>query len=82
MRALGAPFLPVPAGDDVAIEAGEVGEFPREVALPREHLDAIAENTRRPRGRAGHRAGLVRRLRNLEVAAPHARVVERGVLIR
>ncbi|MGW6547891.1 hypothetical protein ACWGBH_34340 [Streptomyces massasporeus] len=31
----------------------------------REHLDAIAENTRRPRGLAEHRAGPVRRLRNL-----------------
>ncbi|MFI6807166.1 hypothetical protein ACIBO6_19410 [Streptomyces luteogriseus] len=70
VRALGARFLPVPAdGDSEIIEAEEVAEFLREVALLREHLDAIAENTQRPRGRAEHRAGLVRRLRNLEVAA-------------
>ncbi|MEU9628339.1 hypothetical protein AB0D89_16185 [Streptomyces luteogriseus] len=79
VRALGARFLPVPAGDDVAIEAEEVGECLPEVALPREHLDALAGKTRRPRGRAGRRAGLVRRLRNPEVAASRARVAEGGV---
>ncbi|MEU2749577.1 hypothetical protein ABZ613_25520 [Streptomyces collinus] len=81
VRALGARFLPVLADDDLTIEAEEVADFLREVALLREHLDAIAENTWRPRGLAEHRAGLVQRLRNLEVAALHARVIEGGVLI-
>lgn len=82
VRALGARFLPVLADDDLSIVAEEVAEFLREVALPREHLDAIAENTERPRGLAEHRAGPVRRLRNLEVAARYARMIEGGVLIR
>ncbi|MFJ4280867.1 hypothetical protein [Streptomyces massasporeus] len=81
VRALGARFLPVLHDDDLEIEAEEVAEFLREVALLREHLDAIAENTRRPRGLTEHRAGLVRRLRNLEVAALHARMIDGGVLI-
>ncbi|MEU6472277.1 hypothetical protein ABZ927_02945 [Streptomyces massasporeus] len=81
MRALGARFLPVLADGDLEIEAGEVAEFLREVALLRDHLDAIAENTWRPRGLAEHRAGLVRRLRNLEVAALHALMIEGGVLV-
>ncbi|MCK8436017.1 hypothetical protein G3I77_24265 [Streptomyces sp. D2-8] len=81
VRALGARFLPVLADDDLEVEAEDVAEFLREVALLRDHLDAIAESTRRPRGLAEHRAGLVRRLRNLEVAALHARVIGGGVLI-
>ena len=81
VRATGARFLPVLADGDLEVEAGDVAEFLREVALLRDHLDAIAESTRRPRGLAEHRAGLVRRLRNLEVAALHARVIEGGVLI-
>ncbi|MET9579120.1 MULTISPECIES: hypothetical protein [Streptomyces] len=38
----------MPADDDLVIEAEEVAEFLREAALLREHLDAIAETTRRP----------------------------------
>ncbi|MGW0291602.1 hypothetical protein [Streptomyces tuirus] len=79
VRALGARFLPALA-DDLEIEAEEVAEFLREVALLRDHLEAIAENTRRPRGLAEHRAGLVRRLRK-EVAALHARMIDGGLLI-
>ncbi|MEU0221534.1 hypothetical protein ABZ281_43835 [Streptomyces sp. NPDC006265] len=75
MRALGARFLPVPTDDDLEIDAEEVAEFLRVVALLREHLYAIAENTRRPHGLAEPRAGPVRRLRNLEVAALHAQVI-------
>lgn len=68
VRALGARFLPVPADDDLEVEAEDVAEFLREVALLRAHLDEIAESTRRPLGLVEHRARLVRRLRNLEVA--------------
>ncbi|MEV4787489.1 hypothetical protein AB0K53_18945 [Streptomyces tuirus] len=81
VRALGARFLPALVDGDLEIEAEEVAEFLREVALLRDHLDSIAENTRRPRGLAEHRAGLVRRLRNLEVAALHARMIDGGLLI-
>jgi hypothetical protein len=81
VRALGARFLPVLADRDLEVEAGDVAEFLREVALLRDHLDAIAASTERPRGLAEHREGLVRRLRNLEVAALHARVVGGGVLV-
>lgn len=81
MRALGARFLPVPADDDLEVEAEDVAEFLREVALLRAHLDEIAESAGRPLGLVEHRAGLVRRLRNLEVAALHARVIGGGVLI-
>ncbi|MEU4468659.1 hypothetical protein AB0G20_34075 [Streptomyces sp. NPDC024017] len=58
VRALGARFLPVLADDDLEVEAEDVAEFLREVALLRDHLDAIAENTQRPRGLAEHREGL------------------------
>ncbi|MFI7142652.1 hypothetical protein ACIBQ5_34630 [Streptomyces massasporeus] len=47
----------MPADDDLTIEAEEVADFLRGVALLRERLDAIAENTWRPRGLAEHRAG-------------------------
>lgn len=58
----------MPADDDLEVEAEDVAEFLREVALLRAHLDEIAESTRRPLGLVEHRARLVRRLRNLEVA--------------
>ncbi|MBR8639442.1 hypothetical protein KEF29_09310 [Streptomyces tuirus] len=81
VRALGARFLPVLADDDLEVEVEEVAEFLDEVALLRGHLDAIAESTRGPRGLEEHRRGLVRRLRNLEVAALHARVIDGGVIV-
>ncbi|CAL9588836.1 hypothetical protein ACFW2V_27710 [Streptomyces sp. NPDC058947] len=81
VRAAGARFLPVLAGDDLEIEVEDVAEFLREVALLRDRLDAIAESTRGPREFGEHRRGLVRRLRNLEVAALHARVIEGGVIV-
>ncbi|WP_244188143.1 hypothetical protein [Streptomyces regalis] len=49
VRALGARFLPVLAERDLAVEAGEVPEFLREVALLRAHLDAIAQGAKHPR---------------------------------
>ncbi|WP_030231685.1 MULTISPECIES: hypothetical protein [unclassified Streptomyces] len=82
VRALGARFLPVLAdGDLVEVEAEDVADFLGEVALLREHLDAIAEGTRGEREFDEHRRGLVRRLRNLEVAALHARVIGGGVIV-
>ncbi|MEV5438137.1 hypothetical protein AB0K80_19305 [Streptomyces sp. NPDC052682] len=81
VRALGARFLPVLADGDLEVEAEDVAQFLGEVALLREHLDAIAQSTQRPRGLAEHREGLVRRLRNLEIAALHARMIEGGVLV-
>ncbi|MBB3080536.1 hypothetical protein [Streptomyces violarus] len=82
MRALGARFLPVPADGDLEVGAESVAESLGEVALLRDRLDAIAESTQRPRGLAWHREGLVRRLRNLEVAALRARVIGGGVIVR
>ncbi|MFC9684805.1 hypothetical protein [Streptomyces sp. NPDC056948] len=81
VRALGARFLPVLADGDLEVGAESVAEFLGEVALLRDHLDAIAGTTQRPRGLAEHREGLVRRLRNLEVAALHARVIGGGVIV-
>ncbi|MFB9538967.1 MULTISPECIES: hypothetical protein [Streptomyces] len=82
MHALGARFLPVPADGDLEVGAESVAEFLGEVALLRRRLDAIAESTQRPRALAEHREGLVRRLRNLEVAALHGRAIGGGVIVR
>ncbi|MEU6912695.1 hypothetical protein [Streptomyces olindensis] len=81
VRAAGARFLPVPAGDDLEVEVDDVAAFLREVTLLRDRLDAIAEATRGPREFEEHRRGLVRRLRNLEVAALRARMIEGGVIV-
>ncbi|GAB2759722.1 hypothetical protein [Streptomyces bullii] len=62
VRALGARFPPVLAEDDLEVEPADLAEFLGDVALLRDHLDAIAETTQRPRGLAEHREGLVRRL--------------------
>lgn len=78
---MGARFPPVPADDDLEVEGEDAAGFLREVALPHDRLDAIAEGTRGPRAFAGEPPGLVRRLRNLEVAAPHARMIEGGGVI-
>ncbi|MER7895367.1 hypothetical protein ABTX62_04305 [Streptomyces sp. NPDC096046] len=77
----GARFLPVLADDDLEVEAGDVVEFLREVTPLRDHLDAVAATPRHPRRLAEHREGLVRRLRNPEVAALHAGVIGGGVLV-
>ncbi|MFE7900093.1 hypothetical protein ACFU3E_21725 [Streptomyces sp. NPDC057424] len=82
VRSLGARHLPVLAGDNLFVEAGEVPGFLREVALLRAHAGLIAATTERPRGIAERRDQLESRLRNVEATALRALEGGAGVLIR
>ncbi|MER6122938.1 hypothetical protein ABT173_09675 [Streptomyces sp. NPDC001795] len=81
VRSLGARLLPVLAGNDLHVEAGEVPDLLREVALLRTHLDAIALGTERPRTLEEHRDGIGDRLRIIEESARKALEIGGGVLI-
>ncbi|QKW29621.1 hypothetical protein HUT11_28530 [Streptomyces seoulensis] len=81
VRSLGARYLPVPAEDDLVVEAGEVPELLREVALLRGRLDEVALRTGRPRTVEEHRHELDIRLRIIEDSAREALVIGGGVLI-
>jgi hypothetical protein len=81
VRSLGARFLPVLADDNLEVEADQVPEFLREVALLRTHLDAIAEGTERPRGVEEHRDQIELRLRIIEDSAHQALEIGGSVLI-
>ncbi|KOV66070.1 hypothetical protein [Streptomyces sp. MMG1121] len=81
VRALGARFLPRLAEEDLSVEAGEVPEFLREVALLRTRLDAVAQGTDRPRTVEEHRHQIDTRLRIIEENARHALEIGGGVLI-
>ncbi|WP_369392125.1 hypothetical protein AB5J72_34495 [Streptomyces sp. CG1] len=81
VRALGARFLPLLAEDDLYVEAGDVPEFLREVALLRTRLDAVARGTRRPRTVQEHRHQIETRLRIIEESAHKALEIGGGVLI-
>ncbi|MEW1829503.1 hypothetical protein [Streptomyces sp. NPDC088196] len=75
VRALGCVYLPVLASSDLYVEAADVPEFLRELALLREHLGAVA-------AAVGERTDLVEsRLDNIEAAALRAREIGGGVLI-
>ncbi|MFC9128628.1 hypothetical protein ACFT4A_17490 [Streptomyces sp. NPDC057099] len=50
MRALGARFLPVPVGGELEVGAESVAEFLGEMALLRDHPDAITGRTQRRQG--------------------------------
>lgn len=81
VRSLGARFLPVLAGDDLYVEAEEVPEFRREVALLRSRLDELARGTERPRTVEEHRHQIETRLRIIEESIREALEIGGGVLI-
>ncbi|OLZ66883.1 hypothetical protein AV521_26170 [Streptomyces sp. IMTB 2501] len=81
VRALGARFLPLLAEGDLYVEAGDVAEFLREVALLRTRLDAVAHGTGRPRTVEEHRHRIETRLRIIEESAHQALEIGGGVLI-
>jgi hypothetical protein len=43
VRAAGARFPPVPAGDDLEVEGEDVAGFLREAVQPHDRLDSIAQ---------------------------------------
>ncbi|MGC0329273.1 hypothetical protein RKD23_002263 [Streptomyces sp. SAI-170] len=81
VRSLGARFLPVLAEENLEVEAGQVPEFLREVALLRAHLDSIAQGTEHPRTVEEHRGHIEVRLRIIEDSAHKALEIGGGVLI-
>lgn len=81
VRSLGARFLPVLAEQDLYVEAGDVPEFQREVALLRSRLDEVAHGTARPRTVEEHRHQIETRLRIMEESARKALEIGGGVLI-
>lgn len=82
VRSLGARFLPVPAQEDLRVEAEDVAEFRREVALLRSRLDEVAHGTRRPRTVEEHRDQIECRLRIIEESIRKALEIGGGVLVR
>ncbi|MFH8900301.1 hypothetical protein ACH4HG_28455 [Streptomyces coeruleorubidus] len=80
VRSLGARHLPVLAESDLLVEAPEVPDFLRELALLRANLDLIAP----PSARAYHGAPdrLESRLRTVEATALRALESGDGVPIR
>ncbi|MFF0095726.1 hypothetical protein ACFYSF_38215 [Streptomyces canus] len=81
VRSLGARFLPVLADQDLYVEAEEVPEFQREVALLRSRLDEVAHGTQRPRTVEEHRDDIEIRLRIIEESSRKALEIGGGVLI-
>ncbi|WP_030315852.1 hypothetical protein [Streptomyces sp. NRRL B-3229] len=82
VRSLGARFLPVLAEDDLYVEAEDVPEFQREVAMLRSRLDRVAHGTQRPRTVEEHRHQIETRPRIIEGSCRKALEVGGGVLIR
>ncbi|MFF4489090.1 hypothetical protein ACFY0F_21765 [Streptomyces sp. NPDC001544] len=81
VRSLGARFLPVPAEQDLYVEAGDVPEFRREVAVLRSRLDEVAHGTERPRTVEEHRHQIETRLGIIEESCRKALGIGGGVLI-
>ncbi|MEU9170136.1 hypothetical protein AB0D34_20390 [Streptomyces sp. NPDC048420] len=81
VRSLGARFFPALADGDLEVEAGQVHEFLREIALLRAHLDPLAYSTEHPRTIEEHRQQIGERLRIIEEAALRALLAGGGVLI-
>ena len=69
------------ADRDLYVEAGDVPEFQREVALLRSRLDEVADGTERPRTVEEHRHQIETRLRIIEESARKALEIGGGVLI-
>ncbi|MFI9154744.1 hypothetical protein [Streptomyces sp. NPDC053367] len=81
VRSLGARLLPVPAEEDLVVEAAQVPELLREVAVLRAHLEVIAGTTERPRSAGERRDQLELRLRIIEDSARKALEIGGGVLV-
>jgi len=81
VRSLGARFLPVLADQDLYVEAEDVPEFRREVALLHSRLDEVAHGTQRPRTVEEHRDDIEIRLRIIEESSRKALEIGGGVLI-
>ena len=81
VRSLGARFLPVLADDDLYVEAEDVPEFRREVALLRSRLDELAHGTERPGTVEERRHQIETRLRIIEDSIRKALEIGGGVLI-
>ncbi|WP_019983167.1 MULTISPECIES: hypothetical protein [unclassified Streptomyces] len=64
------------------LEAEQVPELLREVALPRERLDEVALRTERPRTVEEHRDQIAVRLGIVEDSAREALEIGGGVLVR
>ncbi|GAQ65218.1 MULTISPECIES: hypothetical protein [Streptomyces] len=82
VRSLGARFLPVPAREGPSVEAEDVPEFPREVALLRSRPDEVAHGTRRPRTVEEHRDQIECRPGIIEESIRKALELGGGVLVR
>ncbi|MFF4019819.1 hypothetical protein [Streptomyces sp. NPDC001843] len=81
VRSLGARFLPGLAEQDLYVEAGDVPEFRREVAVLRSRLDEVAHGTQRPRTVEEHRHPIETRLGIIEESCRKALEIGGGVLI-
>ena len=81
VRSLGARFLPVLAEADLCVEAEDVPEFRREVAMLRSRLDEVAHGTQRPRTVEEHRDDIEIRLQIVEESSRKALELGGGVLI-
>ncbi|MDH6439748.1 hypothetical protein M2158_008289 [Streptomyces sp. SAI-144] len=81
VRSLGARFLPVLADQDLYVEAEDVPEFRREIALLHSRLDEVAHGTQRPRTVEEHRDDIEIRLRIIEESSRKALEIGGGVLI-
>lgn len=75
VRSLGARYLPVLADNDLYVEAPDVPDFLREVALLRAHLEQVAAAV------GQHPDGIARRLDNIEATALRAQEAGGGILI-
>ncbi|MGI5341606.1 hypothetical protein ACQEVS_31490 [Streptomyces sp. CA-181903] len=82
VRSLGARFLPVPAEQDLRVDAGQVRAFRRECAVLRENPEEVLAGLRPPRTVDELRGRLSARPAHIEDAARRAEGVGGGVLIR
>lgn len=81
VRALGARFFPILAGDDLAVVPGDVAAFLDECAALRANLDAIAPQTKPDHSHEWYLEAVSARLANIEAAARRALELGGGVLI-
>ncbi|MGW2637979.1 hypothetical protein [Streptomyces sp. NPDC001348] len=81
VRSLGARLLPVLAERDLCVEAGDVPELLREVAVLCSRLDEVARGTERPRTVEEHRHQIETRLAIIEESCRKALEIGGGVLI-
>jgi hypothetical protein len=81
VRALGARYFPVLAGEDLTVLPEQVADFLRECAVVRANLDEIAPNADSHHSHEWYVETISRRLKNIQAAAERALEVGGGVLI-